>query len=169
MDASHSDVRFKVKHMMITNLKGGFGSFRSAVETEGDDFSTARIQFDIDVNSIETNNPQRNGHLLSDDFFNAERFPVVHFESHSLSLVAGDEWKVKGALTIRDITKEVEFKVICGGVIKDPYGMTRVGFDVSGEISRLEFGLKWNMLIETGGAIVSDAVKVEAAVEYVKA
>lgn len=169
VDSTHSEINFKVKHMMITNLRGSFGTYQASVETDGDDFSTAKVKFIIDVASIDTNNPQRNGHLLADDFFSAEKFPHITFESNGLKRVSDDEWIAKGNLTIRDVTKEVEFTVLSTGAMKDPWGMTRAGFDITGAINRKDFGMNFNMLIETGGAILSDVVKIEASLEFTKA
>jgi len=153
---------------MISNVSGHFKSFDSTVETEDENIATASVVFTADVNSISTNNEQRDGHLKSADFFDAENHPQLKFTSTSLTQKSGDEYELRGNLTIRSTTKEVTFKVEFGGIAKDPWGNTRAGFTVSGKINRKDYGLNWSAVTEAGGIVVGDDVKVEAHVEYIK-
>lgn len=169
IDAAHSEVQFKVKHMVISTVTGHFKTFDAGLESDKDDFSDARIQFTIDTGSIDTGNEQRDNHLRSDDFFNAEKYPQMKFVSTSFTPNGDGEYTLKGNLTIRDVTKEVSLEVEYGGTITDPWGATRAGFEVSGKINRQEFGLKWSAVTEAGGLVVSDDVKLHINVEFVKA
>ncbi len=167
IDPSHSEVQFKVKHLVISTVTGTFKEFSGSLSSNGDDFDGGTGKFDLVVNSIDTNAPDRDAHLKSDDFFNAEKFPKVSFEG-TLSK-AGDGYVLKGPLTIRDITKEVELDVEYGGTMVDGYGQTKAGFEISGKINRKEFGLMWNMVTEAGGVVVSDEVKLLLNIQVVKA
>jgi polyisoprenoid-binding protein YceI len=166
LDPAHSEIEFKVRHMMIANVKGNFQSFTA--EIDGEDFETATATVEIDAASINTNQADRDGHLRSDDFFGAEKFPKIIFRGKSLTKKHGDEYKLVGDLTIRDITKEISLDVESGGVNKDPWGNDKAGFTVDGKISRKEWGLNWNAALETGGVLVSDEVKVHAEVQFTK-
>ena len=168
IDASHSEIAFKVKHMMITNVNGQFTKFDATLESEAADFSDAKISFEADVDSITTHNEQRDGHLKSDDFFNAAAFPKLTFKSTSIVKKSDDEYELTGDLTIRDITKSVTLSVEYGGTVTDPWGQVKAGFELNGKISRQEFGLKWNAMTETGGIVVSDEVKLHLGVQMVK-
>lgn len=168
IDADHSDIMFKVKHLMISTATGYFKKFDATVETEGDDFTNAKVYFEADVDSVDTKNAQRDAHLKSDDFFNAEQFPKLTFKSTSIEKDGDDEYKLKGDLTIRDITKPVTLDVEYNGSTKDPWGFERAGFEVTGKINRKEFGLKWSAVTEAGGLVVDDVVKLQMNVEFVK-
>ncbi len=168
LEPSHSEVIFKVRHMMISNVSGQFKKFDSTVETDGDDISTAKATFTADVDSISTNNEQRDGHLKSPDFFDMENHPQVTFESTSMEKTGDDTYKLHGNLTMRGTTKQVTFDVEHGGIMKDPWGNIRAGFTITGKVNRKDYGLHWSALTETGGIVVSDDVKFEAHVEYVK-
>lgn len=168
LDPMHSEIQFKVKHLVISTVTGSFGKYEASFNSEKDDFSDAQISFSADVNSISTNNEQRDAHLKSDDFFNAEQYPQLKFTSKELIKTADGEYKLSGELTIRDITKTIELDVEYGGTMVDPYGNTKVGFEVSGKINRKEFGLKWDAVTEAGGAVVSDQVKIIANVQFAK-
>ena len=163
IDPTHSEVGFKVKHMMISTVKGNFGSFEVNVETENDDFTNANIEVSIDADSINTNNSDRDAHLKSDDFFNAEEFPKIRFVS-----TAFDGEKLTGNLTIRDITKEVTLDVDYNGTAVDPYGQTKAGFEISGYINRKDFNLKWNAVTEAGSVVVADKVQLVIDAQLVK-
>lgn len=167
LDPSHSEVQFKVKHLMISTVTGHFKNFDASVETQGDDFSTAKINFTADVNSITTNNEQRDGHLKTGDFFEAEKHPQIKFESTRLEK-AGDDYKLHGNFTIRGVTKPVVLDVDYGGTTKDPWGNTRAGFEINGKINRKEFGMSFNAATETGGLVVGEDVKLHSNVEFVK-
>ncbi|MDF9798560.1 polyisoprenoid-binding protein YceI [Catalinimonas alkaloidigena] len=168
VDPMHSEIQFKVKHLVISTVTGSFGKYDASFSSEKEDFSDAQISFSADVNSISTNNEQRDAHLKSDDFFNAEQYPNLAFTSKTLKKTADDAYKLVGDLTIRDITKTVELDVEYGGTMVDPYGNTKVGFEVSGKINRKEFGLKWDAITEAGGAVVSDQVKIIANVQFAR-
>ena len=169
LDPSHSEIQFKVRHMMISNVTGHFEKFDATVETEGDDFSTAKVHFTADVNSITTKNDQRDTHLKSADFFDAESHGQITFEGTRLEKVNDEQFKLHGTLTIRGTAKPVVLDVEYGGTIKDPYGLTRAGFTVEGKINRKEYGLHWSAMTEAGGLVVSDDVKLIGAVEFTKA
>jgi polyisoprenoid-binding protein YceI len=169
IDPAHSEVTFRVKHMMVSNVSGNFESFDGTFETEGDDFKNAKITFTADVNSISTRNADRDAHLKSADFFDAEQFPKISFTATDSSKVGEDEFTLTGDLTIRGVTKPVTLKGEFGGIGQDPWGNTKAGFTVSGKFNRKDFGLTWNAALETGGVLVSDEVKVNAEIQLVKA
>jgi polyisoprenoid-binding protein YceI len=168
LDPAHSEIGFKVKHMMITNVSGSFGQFKADVQTEGDDFSTAGIQFTADVNTISTGSVDRDNHLKSGDFFDTSTFPHLKFVSTKLDKTDDDNFVLYGDLTIRDVTKPVKFDVEFGGIGKDPWGNEKAGFTVTGKINRTDFNLNWNAALETGGVLVSEEVKLFAEVQLVK-
>ncbi len=159
-DKTHSNVQFKVKHLMINTVTGEFGNYEVEVENELADFTDAKVRFEADVNSISTKNDQRDGHLKSDDFFNAEAYPKMTFESTSFKRISGDEYALKGDLTIRDITRPVTLAVEYGGRMTDFYGNAKAGFELSGTVNRKEFGLKWDAITEVGGIVVAETVKL---------
>jgi len=165
VDAMHSNVEFKVKHLMINTVTGSFKTFDIAVETEGEDFTNARISFEADVASISTGMPDRDAHLRSDDFFNADAFPKMTFTSTSMVKTSDDTYTLTGDLTIRDITKSVALTVEYGGTMVDPYGNTKAGFEINGKLNRKEFGLKWNAITEAGGVVVSDEVRLHLNIQ----
>lgn len=168
LDPSHSEVSFKIKHMMISNVTGHFGNFNVAAETEGDDFSKSKVSFTADVNTINTKSDQRDGHLKSGDFFDAEKYPQIKFEATKMNKVSDDEFSVDGNLTIRDVTKPVKLKAEFGGIAKDPYGNIKAGFTVEGKINRKDFGLTWNAATEAGGVMVGEDLKLHAEIQLVK-
>ncbi|MDA7803628.1 YceI family protein [Crocinitomix sp.] len=163
IDPSHSDVKFKVKHMMISSVSGHFDSFDASVETTSDDFKDAKIDVAIDIDSIHTKNEDRDNHLKSNDFFNAEQFPKMTFKSTGLD---GD--KLKGELSIRDVTKEVVLNADFNGFAVDPYGQTKAGFELTGEINRKDFGLSWDAITEAGNIVVSDKIKLMVDAQFIK-
>lgn len=168
IDAAHSEISFKVKHLMISAVTGHFNKFNLEVETVNDDFSTAKkIEFTADVDSIDTNNEQRNAHLKSADFFNAEVHPEITFSGTNYE-AKGGEAKLYGNLTIGAITKAITFNVDFGGLANDPWGGKRAGFTVTGRISRKEFGLTYNTITEAGGVVVADEIRINAEVQLVK-
>lgn len=168
LDPMHSEITFKVKHLMISTVTGRFNSFNVTAVTEGDDFSKpAGVDVTIDVSSIDTNNEQRDGHLKSDDFFSAANHNHITFKSTKIE-TNGDEGKVYGDLTIRGITKAVVLNVENGGVVVDPYGQTKAGFTVTGKVSRKEFGLTWSAVTEAGSVVVGDEIKFTAEIQLVK-
>lgn len=165
LDPSHSELQFKVKHLMITNVTGQFNVINSTVETEGDDFSNAKISFTADATSINTGSEQRDGHLKSPDFFDTENYPNITFVSDSYNAATG---KLDGQLTIRNITKPASFDVEFSGTNKDPWGNEKAGFSLSGKINRTDWDLNWNAALEAGGVLVSEDVKIAAEVQFVR-
>lgn len=163
LDTTHSEITFKVRHMMISNVKGAFNTFTAEVEAEDDTFKNAKVSATIQTDSIDTNNADRDTHLKSADFFNAEQNPTITFESDSLA----DD--VTGHLTINGVTKPVQLEVEFGGINQDPWGNTKAGFTFEGKIKRSDFGLNWNAALETGGVLVSDEVKIAGELQFVKA
>jgi polyisoprenoid-binding protein YceI len=168
IDNMHSEIGFKVKHMMITNINGSFGQFSATAETEGDDFSTASFNFSAAINSINTGVTDRDNHLKSDDFFNAEAFPELIFKSTAITKKDDENYVISGDLTIRDVTKHIDLSAEYGGIVVDPYGQIKAGFTINGKIKRSEFGLKWNALTEAGSIVVSDEIKLAAEVQLIK-
>jgi polyisoprenoid-binding protein YceI len=168
IDAAHSEITFKVKHLMITNVTGNFKQFDATLEAANEDFSDASISFEADINSINTNNEQRDAHLKSDDFFAAESFPKLSFVSTGFKKVGDGEFTLIGDLTIRDVTKSIELAVEYGGTMVDPWGQTKAGFEIGGKINRKEFGLQWTATTEAGGIVVSDEVKLHLSVQMIK-
>ena len=167
LDPTHSELTFKVKHLMISNVKGSFTKFNAKIE--GDNFETSKITATVDATSVFTNNTDRDGHLKSADFFEVETYPELKFESTSITKTDDGEYTLIGDLTIKGITKSVELDVEFGGFMKDPYGNEKAGFSFEGKINRKDFGLNWNAALETGGVLVSDEVKIAAEVQFVKA
>lgn len=167
IDAAHSDIIFKVKHLMITTVTGQFKTFDATLTAEAEDFSDAVVTFTADINSVDTRNEQRDGHLKSDDFFAAEKYPELKFTSTSFTK-SDDGYVVKGDLTIRDVTKSIELKAEYAGLMVDPWGQTKVGFEAEGKIKRKEFGLGWDAVTEAGGVVVSDEVKLQFNIQFVK-
>lgn len=163
LDPTHSEVGFKVKHLMITNVSGSLGKFDISAETDDDNFSNAKVSFSGDISTITTGNEQRDQHLQTADFFEAEKFPEMKFESTSY-----ENGKLNGNLSIRGITKPVALDVEFGGIGKDPWGNTKAGFTVSGKINRKDWGLLWNASLETGGLLVSDDVRINSEIQLVK-
>lgn len=169
LDPAHSEVQFRVRHLMVSTVTGQFKNFSSSVTTdESGDFKTAEIEFTVNTGSIDTGVEMRDNHLRSDDFFNAEKYPELYFKSTGIKPLSADEFQLDGLLTIRDVTKPVSLHVEVGGIAVDPYGNTKAGFEVIGKISRSAFDLKWNALTEAGGAVVADEVKIQANVQYAK-
>lgn len=166
LDPAHSELTFKVKHMMIANVKGSFNNF--SVEVDGNDILTSSVLVKIDTSSIDTNNIDRDNHLKSADFFDVENNKEILFKSTSLKQKDGNEYELKGMLTIKGISKEITMDVEFGGINKDPWGNDKAGFTVEGKINRKEWGLNWNAALETGGVLVSDEVKIAAEIQFAK-
>lgn len=168
IDPAHSEIQFKVKHLMITTVTGYFRKFNLEVVTENDDFNTAKkIEFTADIESIDTNNQQRDTHLKSSDFFAADEHRQLKFVGKKYE-ANEDEAILDGDLTIRATTKPIVLKVEFGGTVVDPYGQTKAGFTVDGKISRKEFGLLWNAITEAGQVVVSDEIKIHAEVQLIR-
>lgn len=169
IDPTHSEIGFKIKHLMITNVNGNFGQFSANVETESEnDFRNASINFEADINSVNTGNEQRDTHLKSAEFFDAEKFPKIKFVSTKTEAAGGSKYQVHGDLTMRGVTKPISFEADFSGLAKDPWGNNKAGFEISGKINRKDFGLTWNAPLEAGGVMVSDEVKIHGEVQLVK-
>ena len=154
--------------MMFTNISGSFNSFEVTAETGSDDFTDAKIEFKANVNSVSTNNEQRDTHLKSADFFDAENFPAITFSATEIKLNSLDDYKLTGNLTIKGITKSISLDLENGGLMKDPWGNLKAGFTILGSINRTDFGLVWNAPLETGGVLVSDEVRINCEIQLVK-
>jgi polyisoprenoid-binding protein YceI len=168
IDPSHSKVAFKVKHLMISNVLGSFREFEGAATTDGNDFSTAKISFSLNTSSVDTEIADRDAHLKSADFFDAENYPKITFSGNGLKDLGDDMYELTGELTIKNVTKTVTLSVEFGGIGTDPWGNVKAGFSVNGKINRKDFGLNWNAALEAGGVLVSEEVKLSADIELVK-
>ena len=169
LDPTHSEVQFKIKHLVISTVTGSFKAFQGSMESAGDDqFENAKIEFSLDVDSIDTNQEQRDGHLKSEEFFDAAKFPHVKFESTSFVKESGDNFVLTGNLTMKDVTKLVTLEAEYGGSAVDFYGNHKTGFEVSGKINRKDFGLTWGAVTEAGSIVLGDDVKLIANVQFVK-
>ena len=168
-DPTHSELGFKIRHLMITNINGKFNNFTVDAETEEEDFMTAKVKVAVDVDSITTGSTDRDKHLRSPDFFDVNTYKDITFVATRYESVDGDgSYELYGDLTIRDVTKNVKLAVEFGGVVKDPWGNTRAGFTINGKINRKDFGLNWNAATEAGGVMVGDDVKINGEVQLVK-
>ena len=168
-DKDHSKVTFSVTHLMISEVSGQFNEFEGKVVSKSDDFADSQIEFTINVGSIDTDNEKRDGHLRSGDFFDAEKYPTITFKSKSFKKAKGKNYKLTGDMTIRDVTKEITLDVIYFGTIKDDgYGNTKAGFKITAEINRMDFGVKWNSVLEGGGVVVGETVTLVCNVELMK-
>ena len=168
IDPTHSEIQFKVKHLMITTVTGYFRNFDLEVETQTEDFSSAsRIEFTAEIDSIDTNNAQRDAHLKSADFFDSENNKQIKFVGKEFN-ADGDKANLKGDLTIRGTTKPITLNVEYGGIVVDPYGQTKAGFTVNGKISRKEYGLTWSAVTEAGQVVVSDEIRLLAEIQLIK-
>jgi polyisoprenoid-binding protein YceI len=163
IDNAHSEIAFKVKHMMISTVTGHFEDFQATAKTDGENFNNAALEFSAKTASINTKNKDRDAHLKSDDFFNTEKYPEMKFVSKWFN---GE--KLIGDLTIRDVTKEITLEVDFNGIAVDPYGQTKAGFEINGTISRKDFNLTWNAVTEAGSIVVSDKVKLVVDVQLIK-
>lgn len=168
VDKAHTSVKFTVTHMVISEVEGQFKLYDGSIVSPSADFVDASVNFTVDVASINTDNEGRDKHLMSDDFFNVEKYPKMIFKSVSFKKVSGNKYALVGDLTIRDVTKRVTFDVNYGGTVKDPWGNIKAGFKATTVIDRLEYGLKWNALIESGGAVVGKDVTIEVKIELAK-
>jgi polyisoprenoid-binding protein YceI len=168
IDAAHSEIGFKIKHLVISTVSGNFTKFDATMVADKPDLSDASVSFEADIDSITTHSEQRDAHLKSEDFFHAEQYPKVTFQSTSIEKKGDNEYVLHGDLTIRGVTRNVALNVEHGGSVVDPWGQNKEGFELTGKISRKEFGLKWNAFTEAGGAVVSDDVRLIMSVQMVK-
>lgn len=168
IDPTHTEVQFKVKHLVISTVTGYFREFEGSLEAAGDSFEGASIRFSAKTGSVDTNNSQRDEHLRSDDFFNASAYPELTFQSDSFKSTGDNRFELTGDLTIRDVTKQVTLQAEYNGTMVDPWGNTKAGFEINGVINRKAFGLRWSAVTEAGGAVVSDEVRLHINVELAK-
>jgi len=168
IDPAHSEVNFKVKHLVVSTVRGQFNDFEATIEADKEDFSDAKIEFEAVTGSINTRNNDRDAHLKSPDFFDSENYEKISFVSSSVEKISDYELKVKGSLTIRGITREVTLDVIYNGVVEGMGGNEVAGFEISTKLNRFDYGLKWNALTEAGGVVVSNEVKIEILAEFNK-
>jgi polyisoprenoid-binding protein YceI len=168
IDPTHSEIGFKIRHLMITNVSGKFDQFEAEVETENEDFATAKIRATIKTASVNTSNLQRDEHLRNSDFFEVENNPDILFTSQKVEKIDNDNFVLHGNLTLKGITKQVKLQVEYNGVTKDPWGGQRAGFVVTGKINRNDFGLSFNSALETGGVVLGDEVKIHSEIQLVK-
>ena len=166
---SHSEIQFKVRHMMVSWVTGSFKQFTAEVETDGDDFTTAKVNFSADINSISTNNEQRDAHLRTGDFFDAENHQQLVFQGNKLEKIDDERYKLHGTLTMRGVSRPIVLNAEFGGITQDPWGNTRTGFSVTGKINRKDFGVSFSMVSETGGILLGEDVTISSNVEFVKA
>lgn len=170
IDSAHTVAEFKVKHMMIANVKGHFSKVSGALTLDESNLANSRVEAEIEGASIETRDGQRDAHLKSPDFFHVEKFPALYFKSTSVSIVGEGELSVEGDLTIRGVTRTIRFEVEGPTPpAKDPWGNTRIAISASTKINRKDFGLTWNAALETGGILVGDEVTITLDAEFVKA
>jgi polyisoprenoid-binding protein YceI len=168
IDPMHSEIAFKVKHLMISNVKGAFGEFSGQLLTDGDDFSTSEISFQINPASINTGAPDRDGHLKSADFFDVENFREISFTSGKLAKTDEDEYALSGDLAIKGVSQAVKLQVEYGGLMTDPWGNIKAGFTLNGKINRRDFGLTWNAALEAGGVLVGDEIRLNLDIQLLK-
>lgn len=165
-DKVHSTVKFSVPHLVISEVEGQFKTFDGTISAKTADFNNAAITFNVDVKSLDTENSDRDKHLLGSDFFDAEKYPTMSFKSTSFKKVSGNKYVLTGNLTLHGVTKPVKFDVTYGGIAKDGYGNTKAGFKATGVIKRFDYGLKWNALTEAGGATVGNEVTLNLKLEF---
>lgn len=168
VDPTHSEIGFKVKHMMFTNVSGKFGTFTAEAVTEGDSFDNAKFSFSGDIDSVTTGNADRDGHLLSPDFFDAAQHPKLTFESTAFNKKNEGEYTLEGNLTLHGTTHPVTLDAEFGGTAKDPWGNVKAGFTITGKLNRKDWGLTWNAALETGGVLVSEEVKLAIELQFIK-
>lgn len=168
IDPTHSEVQFKVKHLVISTVTGQFGQFSANLESNDENFDGAKATFEAQIDSISTNNVDRDGHLKSPDFFDAANFPTLKFESTSFKKISGNDYEITGNITLKGISKEIKLKAEYGGLMTDFYGNIKVGFEIEGKINRQDFGLTWSAVTEAGGIVVSDEVKLILNLQFAK-
>ena len=168
LDPSHSQIGFKVKHLMVTNVRGVFNEYNGSIYTPGDDFPDAEIELSINPASISTGDATRDTHLKSPDFFDAKNFKEINFKGTKLERTNKSEYVLLGDLNIKGVTKRIKLDVEFNGIVKDPWGGKRAGFVITGKINRKDFGLSWNTVLETGGVMVGDEVTIKCEIQLVQ-
>lgn len=168
IDPTHSEIGFKVKHMMFTTISGKFSKFEASIESKNDSFENAKIEFTGAIDSISTGNTDRDTHLLSPDFFDAAQFPEIQFKASSFSQINEGEYELVGDLTMHGVTKSVKLPAEFSGLMKDPWGNTKLAFSLEGKINRKDWGLNWNSALETGGVLVGEEVRLNIELQFIK-
>jgi polyisoprenoid-binding protein YceI len=168
LDPTHSELGFKIKHLMITNISGSFKNFQAEVETRDTDFSSAQISLTAEMKSISTYNEQRDAHLRNADFFEVEKYPELKFRSTNIEKTDSDTFALYGDLTLKGVTKPVKLHMEYNGVAKDPWGGERAGFVITGKINRSDWGVNFNGVLETGGVMLGEEVRISSEIELVK-
>jgi polyisoprenoid-binding protein YceI len=168
IDPTHSEIEFKVKHLVISTVKGIFKEFTGNVEVEGENFDNATFSFEANVDSIFTNQADRDGHLKSADFFDAANYPKITFNSSNVEKKSDNNYTITGELTIKDTTKTVDLTAEFGGVATDPYGNVKAGFEITGLINRKDFGLTFHAVTEAGHLLLSDEIKLNINLQFAK-
>ncbi|MFN8206917.1 MAG: YceI family protein [Bacteroidales bacterium] len=168
IDPAHSEIQFKVKHLVISTVTGKFDRFEGSAQASATDFSDLEVEFSAEVDSINTNQPDRDGHLKSADFFDAANHPKLTFKSTGVRKKSDDSFVLTGDLSMRGTTKKIDLDVVYGGTITDPWGNVKAGFEINGKVNRKEFGLHWSAVTEAGGVVVADEVKLAINVELAK-
>lgn len=166
IDTTHSHIGFKIKHMMFTNVKGNFGQYSASLEMAGEDFEKAKLQFEAEASSVNTNNADRDNHLRSADFFDAEQFPTLKFESTGISKKGGNEYAINGNLTMHGVTQPVTLNAEYSVLPKDPWGVTKIALAIDGKVNRKDWGLNWNSALESGGVLVSENVNLDIETQF---
>lgn len=168
IDPTHSEIGFKVKHMMFTNVSGKFNAFVATIENEDDNFETSKINFSAETASVDTNNTDRDGHLRSAEFFEADVYPKLSFVSTSIKKKSNNDYEIHGDLTIKNVTKNIVLETEYSGLMTDPWGNTKAGLSLTGKINRKDFGLTWNAALETGGVLVGEEIKLASEIQFIK-
>jgi polyisoprenoid-binding protein YceI len=169
LDPAHTQIQFKVKHMMITTVTGSFSTYEATIETEEEDFMKAKVEFSLVVDSLTTGSQDRDAHLKGPDFFDAANYPKITFKGTKYESVDNDgSYELYGDLTVKDVTRNIKLDVEFGGVVKDPWGNTKAGFTINGKINRKDFGLVWNVVTEAGGILVGEDVKIACEVQLIE-
>jgi polyisoprenoid-binding protein YceI len=169
MDPAHSEIGFRVKYLMITNVKGVFRDFSASVKTTGRDFVTSDIEFSLNPASVDTGAPDRDKHLISADFFDVDEFSRISFSGIKAEKASSEgKYILHGDLTIKDITKLIKLNVEFAGVMKDPWGNEKAGYTLTGKVNRKDWGLNWNAALEAGGFLLGDDVTINCDVQLVK-
>ncbi|MGH2648639.1 MAG: YceI family protein [Ginsengibacter sp.] len=168
LDPTHSELGFKIKHLMITNVSGSFKNFQAEVATNDTDFGGAQINLTAEMSSITTNNEQRDAHLRAADFFEVDKYPELKFRSTKVEKTGDDTFALYGELTLKGVTKPVKLNAEYGGVTKDPWGGERAGFAITGKVNRTDWGVNFNGVLETGGVVLSEEVRIHSEIELVK-
>ncbi len=168
IDSAHSEIGFKVRHMMITNVNGVFNSYSATMAAAAADFSDAEISFDADIDSVNTRNEQRDGHLKSPEFFDAEKFPKLSFKSSSFTKIGDGQYNMRGLLNMHGVEKEISMNVEFTGTVVDPWGQVKTGFEITGSLNRSEYGLTWNATSEDGSIVLDEVIKLALNVQMIK-